>query len=148
MTNMLVNEGKTWRGKQFLKASTVKSLSTDWLAQSWVAGRSKRRPLPGFENTDIGWSPIGHVQLEGDHPGALFMGGTGYWWADPKRRLAAITLYEAYWMVPATGWKAAEDDIENVVMRSMACFEKKHAGQARKRCATSSTRSSSNKRKR
>lgn len=149
MTNMLVNEGRTWCGKPFLRPSTVKSLSTDWLAKPWVSGRSKRRPLPGFENTDIGWSPIGHVQLEGDHPGALFMGGTGYWWADPKRRLAAVTLSESYWMVPAAGWKAPEDDIEAVVMRSVASFEKKRAERAScKRRSTSSTRSASNKRKR
>jgi len=127
LVSMFMNDGKTVTGKQLLKPATVRSLQTDWLALPWVAGqkgRTTRKKLKGFDNKDLGWSPIGHVQLTGPHKGAMFMGGTGYWWADPCRKLAAITLYEAYWKVPASGWSAKRDDLEQVAQRLMVDAEK------------------------
>merc|ERR1712232_1225353 len=115
--------GVTSGGRRLLKKATADSLQSDWLTKDCVAGRTARKKLPGWDDegaSSLGWSPIGHVQLTNGrqkcaHPGANFMGGTGYWWADRKRKMFCICLHEAFWNVDVCDWEADRDDIDEVL---------------------------------
>lgn len=123
---MLANGGRLPSGQAVLKPATVRSLFKDWLP---------KRPLPGFDDDDgkaIGWSPIGHVQLSGPHAGAAYMGGVGYWWVDPRRHIAAVTLSECIWDCEVAGWIDDRDDLEKVVQKAVAVHAKRRTSRQRK----------------
>eukprot|EP00929_Paragymnodinium_shiwhaense_P014928 TRINITY_DN12291_c0_g1_i1.p1 TRINITY_DN12291_c0_g1~~TRINITY_DN12291_c0_g1_i1.p1 ORF type:complete len:469 (-),score=105.06 TRINITY_DN12291_c0_g1_i1:178-1584(-) len=132
--NMLVNGGATSSGQQLLKRATANSLQKDWLTKSCVASRSSRRKLRGWDDDGagwLGWSPIGHVQLKkSPHVGANFMGGTGHWWADRKRKMFCICLHEAFWDVDVCDWDEDRDDIDACVRES---YKQGQAQQRKKR---------------
>merc|ERR1712107_466574 len=113
-------------GKRFLKAKTIRWLFSDWLARSKPQGW-----LNDGGGTHTGWSPIGHIQKTGPHKGATYMGGVGYYWADPKLKLATIQFAESTWQQAPTGQKPHIDDMDKLLPRAYASFQRRMAKQRR-----------------
>lgn len=118
----LLNEGVAVSGRRVLQASTVRSLGTNWFRMKRAADRPD---VPGWGSADVGWSPLGNVQLTGPHAGAMFMGGMSYYWIDPRRKLAAAMMTETYWQVNPIGWKDDRDTMETVLARAVEAATKK-----------------------
>lgn len=114
---MLLNEGVSVSGRRVLKASTMRSLRTNWLEKKAVV--DKWMPA-NWNSENVGWNPLGHIQLSGPHTGAMYMGGMSYFWIEPRRKIVAVIMTETYWQVQPLGWKAQLDNLEEVVQRSVA----------------------------
>merc|ERR1719440_2083447 len=127
---MILNGGVSLSGKRVLKAATVRSLGRNWLASKKACDKSNP---PGYGSEDVGWSPLGNVQLTGPHKGAMFMGGMSYYWMDPKRKFAAVMMTETYWQNNPIGWNDSQDTMEKVLERAVqAAKEKKKKDKKRK----------------
>jgi len=114
---MLLNGGVSASGQRVLSEPTVRLLGRNWLQQR----RSADSPFPpGWGTEDVGWSPLGNVQLTGPHAGAMFMGGMSYYWMDPRRKIFAAMMTETYWQVSPLGWKDSLDTMEKVLERAVS----------------------------
>lgn len=113
---MLLNNGVSASGRRVLREPTVRLLGRNWLKEK----RSADTPFPpGWGSEDVGWSPLGNVQLTGPHAGAMFMGGMSYYWMDPKRKFFAAMMTETYWQANPLGWKDDTDTMEKVLERAV-----------------------------
>eukprot|EP00930_Biecheleria_cincta_P020107 TRINITY_DN15190_c0_g1_i1.p1 TRINITY_DN15190_c0_g1~~TRINITY_DN15190_c0_g1_i1.p1 ORF type:complete len:458 (+),score=69.04 TRINITY_DN15190_c0_g1_i1:85-1458(+) len=120
--HMLLNSGCSLSGKRVLKAATVASLLRNWFELKRAADKPQ---LPRWESDDVGWSPLGNIQLTGPHKGALFMGGMSYFWLDPRRKIAAAIMTETYWQVSPHGWKDSLDNLEEVLAEAVQAASQK-----------------------
>merc|ERR1712190_314056 len=119
---MLLQDGLSVSGKRVLKASTVRSLRRNWFE---LKTASDKRMPPGWSSDSVGWSPIGHVQLDGPHTGAMFMGGMSYWWVDFRRKIVSAIMTETYWQVKPIGWKDPRDTMDQVLARAVVASDEK-----------------------
>lgn len=117
---MLLQDGVSVSGRRVLKAATVQSLLRNWLVLKSVADK----PMPpGWTSENVGWSPLGHVQLDGPHKGAMYMGGVSYWWMDVRRKMFAAIMTETYWQAQPLGCNEELDNMEKVLARSVAASD-------------------------
>jgi len=113
---MLLQDGLSVSGNRVLKPSTIRSLRRNWFE---LKTASDKKMPPGWTSDSVGWSPIGHVQLDGPHTGAMFMGGMSYWWVDFRRKIVSAIMTETYWQCKPIGWKDPRDTMDQVLARAV-----------------------------
>eukprot|EP00929_Paragymnodinium_shiwhaense_P079672 TRINITY_DN41533_c0_g2_i1.p1 TRINITY_DN41533_c0_g2~~TRINITY_DN41533_c0_g2_i1.p1 ORF type:complete len:594 (+),score=135.86 TRINITY_DN41533_c0_g2_i1:82-1863(+) len=129
---MLANGGQTAKGKCFLRPSTVRAISGDWLALRSVVGdhAEKSRSLPGWPNgATIGWNPLGHIRKKDK---CIFMGGWSTTWCIyPKTGLAVVSMQSSLLYFDVPGWIDRKDDLQSALEFSLANQRRRLAALAR-----------------
>jgi hypothetical protein len=53
------------------------------------------------------------------------MGGTSYFWFDPRQKIVAAAMGDSWWQAQPLGWRFKTDDIETVAQRAFKEATKK-----------------------